>query len=351
MIRIQRGSGQPRRSLITRPAVWAFASLVLATSACNSSTTGPDVEPSTPGPSTTPSRGSLSEIATDESTPSREDQVAKLWVALHEERLTQIHRDAPSDGSRFADLATAEGVELAVSLVEAGRSDVSTELVDTEFWPSIEIAANGTEASVSDCILVAERPAASPDAEPTVRSQVWRGEAVETQGGWRISDFHPGAADCISPALNDELLIAYQQWDRAKNEWWDPPDPDDPRLAETMVQPGLDGMRQLLARHREMGIVLRDHHDPGATAVIVELAIGRARVADCYPATLESLAAFDAESGERRIDLSPEPTPGQTDYMIVDFVRTAAGEWKAAGHRSGQDSDCVPGETTYVVAP
>lgn len=349
MIRIQQGGGQPRRSFI-RPAVWAFASLMVATSACNSSTTGPDVTPSTPGPSlTTPSRGSPSEIATDESTPSREDQVARLWVALHEERLTQIHRDAPSDGSRFADLATAEGVELSVSLVEAGRSDVSAELVDTEFWPSVEIAANGTEASVSDCILVAQRPVDDVSADATVRSQVWNGVAIETTDGWRFREVSPGTGDCVPADLNRDLLDAYRAYHEAWTAAWDPPDPTHPRLDETMVGDRLDGIRQALEQDSEEGIAFRDPHDPSANAVVLELGIGRASVSDCHPAH-PGYGAFDVETGERLDDVVEPVAEGQLNLTSVDLVRTPQG-WKVTRAGGVDKADCRPRGTRYDVLP
>lgn len=340
--------GRPRQRIGAGPAV--LAAVVLAVSACNTSSGAPEQTPSTSdAPTSVAPSSSPLDTATNKPLPSREDQVAQLWTALHEERLTQIDSDAPPAGGRFVDLVTSEAVELVVTLVDAGRNEVTAQRVDTEFWPTVEIAANGTEATVSDCILVARRPVADPNADVTVRSQVWRGAAEETEDGWRLSDVSPGATDCVPAELNRELFEAYRAYHEAWTAAWDPPDPDHPRLDETMTGDRLEGIRQALEQDRADGVVFRDPHDPSANAVVLELGIGRATVSDCHPAH-PGYGAFDAETGERLDDIVAPVTEGQLNLTSVDLVRTTQG-WKVTDAGGVDGADCRPRGTPYDVVP
>ncbi|MDP8927841.1 MAG: hypothetical protein M3O70_04475 [Actinomycetota bacterium] len=325
----------------------AALALGVALTSCTS-TSGSSASTGTPTSDTTSAEPQL--FVSPHHEPSREEQVAALWEDVHAQRLAQVHAAAEPDGGAFANLATQQASEALLDLIRAARGDVPTDLVGSELWPNVEISAGGDEAAIADCILVATRPASQPDAEPTVHSQVWEGSAVATDDGWLIETISAGADNCVPPKLNRQLLDAYRAWHEAKNQWWDPPDPNHPLLDQLMVDPGLSDMRQLLAEHRSMGIVLRDEHDLDK-AVVFELGIGTARISDCFPAHPNNITAYDQETGERREDLSPAPTRGQIDQTVADLERTPDGKWKVNGWRSTTNSDCTPGGTPYAVAP
>ena len=196
-------------------------------------------------------------------------------------------------------------------------------------------------------MLSATRPAGQPDAEPTVRTQVWTGTAVAADDGWRVDQLTVGIDDCLPPELNEQLLAAYRDWHEAQARWSEPPDPEHPLLEQTMVDPGLSDARDLLLEDQQEGVAWRYPHDP-ANAVVTDLGIGQARVIDCHEAHPD-YGAFDLETGERREDLSPAPEQGQMNRVVVDLERVAGGDWKVNGWRSERDSTCTPGETSYAV--
>lgn len=319
--------------------------LSLGLAACTPGTGSSTPEPTPSAPTATAPSPSETSASPE---PTAREQAAELWTGVHEQRLDQVFAaDEPNDDA-FTAVATPEASETLLALVRAARADVPTELVGVEHWPDITVAADGS-ASVADCILVATRPSNSDD-DPTVRTQVWTGRAAEIDGTWLLSEVTVGEDDCVPAELSRQLLHAYREWHEAKNQWWDPPDPDHPLLAEHMVDPGLTDMRGVLAEHRAMGIVVRDAHDL-SNAVVFDLGIGRARVSDCFPAHPENITAFDAETEERREDLSPTPSEDQLDRTVVDFERITDGAWKASGWRSTSNNNCTPAGTPYVVAP
>lgn len=327
---------------VTGTALALALSLGLAACTAANGSSSPEASPTSPratastSPSDTPPE------------PTAQDQAAALWTSVHDLRLSLVYGDDEPDGDAFATVASTEASETLLALVRAARGDIPTELAEVEYWPDVTVAADGT-ASIADCILVATQPQDSAD-DPTVLTQVWTGTAEESDGDWQLTGVTVGESNCVPSELSRQLLDAYRAWHEAKNQWWDPPDPDHPLLDELMVDPGLTDMRDVLDEHRSMGIVVRDAHDL-SNAVVFDLAIGRARVSDCFPAAPGNITAYDAETGERREDLSPTPSEGQIDRTVVDFERVAEGVWKANGWRSTSNNDCTPGGGPYVVGP
>lgn len=331
----------------TRPLT-ALA-LAVALGACTSQPANTAITPTAPDASepTSSSAGSTSDAAAQ---PSNQAQVTALWEAVHIERLQQVHSDGEPDAAAFEPYATDDATQALLDHIHAARSDVEIELAGVEYWTEVAIAPSGDAAEISDCLIIEERPTEQTDAEPTARTRAWTGTATETDDGWKLETVSAGIDHCVPLDLNEQLLNAYQAWHEAMSRWWDPPDPDHPLLEEVMADPGLSDMRDLLAEHQSMGIVIRDKHDT-ENAVVFELGIGTARVSDCFPAHPENISAYDETTDERREDLSPSPTPGQVDRTVLDLERSSDGEWVANGWRSRSNSDCTPGGTPYVVAP
>jgi len=325
-------------------AALAIATALVACTSANgtpqgSESTVPDVSGLPTAPSTRPS---------DPSTV--EEAVSALWTDLHAARLELIHAEGEPDVAEFAGLATDDAASALIDLIRAARGDVPTELAEAEYWPQVEVAAGATEATIDDCIIVATRPKDQPTADPTVRSQVWTGTAQQTDGAWLLASVSIGQDDCVPSGLAEELFDAYEAWHEAKSTWWDPPDTSHELLEETMVDPGLTDMRELLAEHADMGIVVRDAHELD-NAVVFELGLDAARVSDCYLATDGDIAAYDPDTNDRREDLSPSPDADQLDRTVVDLERGSDGAWKVSGWRSETKSDCTPAGTPYVVTP
>ncbi len=323
----------------------ALAAAVVLTACADA----PGTSASTPDGTPTASARASAPAASPTDFPTTAEAIAALWQAVHDERLAQAHAETPPDSDAFVGLATEQATEALVDLIRAARSDVPIEVTESEFWPEIEIAASGDEASVEDCVLVATR-ASEGEADVTVRSQVWTGSAIATEDGWRLHSISPGQDHCVAPDLNEQLLDAYAAYHRAWTTAWDPPNPNHPLLAETMTGQRLEEIRQQLQADREEGIAFRDPHDPRKNAVVLELGIGTATVSDCHPAH-HDYGAYDVETDERRDDVIPSPQPGELHLTSVDLVRTDERTWKVESSALLTDSNCSPRGTSYVVAP
>lgn len=321
----------------TRRAGLALAA-ALVVSACTTPAAAPP--PDVPSQTATPS-------ATASTTPSPQPQATpkaspeQVWSAFHEQRFAQLKADGEPGPDAFTDVATPAGIEDAVALVAAGRSEVATGAAIHELWPSVTLKPEEARAEVTDCILVAPTP------EEAARSQVWTGTLVDDGDGWKVDTVTPGVDDCVPAELQAAAIATYRDWLAGVNAWWDPPDPDHPRLEQVMVGDGLADMRAQLAEHQRQGIAIRDPHDP-LHAVVGAVGIGSATVRDCHPADPEA-AAFDVETGER-LDISPPREPDQLDLMSVDLVRVDD-TWKVQGWTSRVAADCTPGGTSYDVVP
>ena len=82
-----------------------------------------------------------SEVTPPEAAPGP----AETWQAFHDERLRQLDEDGDPDPSAFTSLATEQGVDVAMSLVAAGRSEIAGAVSDHATWPSVEVASDGVD--------------------------------------------------------------------------------------------------------------------------------------------------------------------------------------------------------------
>lgn len=322
----------------------ALVTVTLVLGACTSPSANSTPAPTPTGAATSPVHGSSS------SEPDSRQQIAALWQDVHTERLRQTYADSEPDGTPFDQLATGDTVQVLLDHIRAGRGDVPAELVDVEYWPQIDISATGNAAEIADCIIVAERPAGQSDAEPTNRSQVWTATATRTDDGWLLDSVSAGVDRCVPPDLNQQLIDAYVAYHEAWTAAWDPPDPDHPRLAETMTGQRVAEIRRQLEADRAEGIAFRDPHDPSENAVVFDLGIGTATVSDCHEAH-PGYGAFDVETGERLDDVVAPVEPGQVNLTSVELARTDGGVWRVAEAGGVDDANCEPGGTEYVVAP
>lgn len=327
----------------------AAVAAAVAFTACTNTPVTSTTSPSADGTGSPGHTAPAASFAPDDQAATS-DEIAGLWEAVHDERLEQSHADTPPDASAFSGITTDRGTEALLDLIRAARSDVPTEVSDTELWPQVEIAAGGDRATIEDCVIVATRPGGDEEARATVRSQVWTGAAIATEDGWRIDTISPGQDHCVPTELHEQLLDAYAAYHRAWTAAWDPPNPDHPLLAETMTGQRLEEIRQQLEADRDDGIAFRDPHDPLENAVVFELGIGTATVSDCHRARPD-YGAFDVDTGERRDDVVPPVEPGQLNLTSVELVRADDGDWKVVEAGGLDDTNCEPGGTDYVVAP
>ena len=329
----------PNRARAIRLA--AIVTLLALAAGC--STANPSAEPeqsSTPDGAAAPAEpdnGEQPEGEPDAGGADVED-LAAVWEAFHTAWVEQAAADDP-DPTAFTDVAVDP--DAAAETLAAQRGDSRLVTTDAELWPRFDI--QGDNAEVADCTIVAQHPEGQPNSIATITVR-WEATAVVTDDGWRIQDARPLELFCIAEELNDELIDAYVAWLEGHGEWYQPPDPDHPLLAETMAEPGLSDMRGMLVEDRDAAISMRFPHE--TQAVVTEVGLGAARVTDCYPAT-DSYGAFDVESGERLTDVVPSPEPGQLNRTVADLERTDDG-WRIVGWRWEEQNTCNPGETPYA---
>lgn len=326
------------------PSPIAALALVVALAACAS--------PSADSTPTAPTRttANSSPVAASAPQPDNSERLVALWQDVHDQRLDQVHGDSEPDGAAFDGLATDDTTDVLLDHIRAARSDVPSELVHVEHWPQIDVSPTGDAADISDCVIVAARPAGQPDAEPTARSQVWTGTATKTSDSWVLDSVSTGVDNCVAPELNRELLDAYRAYHEAWTSAWDPPDPDHDLLDATMTGDRLEEIRRQLEADQAEGIAFRDPHDPLENAVVFDLGIGKATVSDCHEAH-QGYGAFDVDTGERLDDEIPPVEPGQIHLTSVDLVRTADQTWKVAESALLTNANCELRGTSYVVNP
>lgn len=267
-----------------------------------------------------------------------EDAVAAVWEAFHEAYHAQVVLDEP-------DPALFEGVALEPEAVASSVVDDlgAVVVLESEFWA--EVSLEGDEARVQDCVITREHPVEASEDDAEFRSKGWDAVLVATDDGWRVDAWSlVGASDCVPPALNEELLAAYDRYREVKD---DAVDPDDPRLEEVATGDHLDFLREVREINRDAGVVLREPA-PTDDAVVFLIEIGFAAVSDCTE-QVDGYGAFDAETGERREDLIPAPRDGQIDLQSVDLQRASDGSWLVVAQGAERDTNCQIGGTDLEV--
>lgn len=326
------------------------ALLLLAVAGCTSPAEPAPTPAPTPSATAAPSPTEPPSPTATPTTPDEAAEVETLWATAQTVRITGSFDGGSTDAAAFADVADDDTAEILSAFTIADTPQLDITLDGYELAPVVEVGV-GT-ATIVDCVLTAIRPTGSDTGEepPTVTTIRWEGEATRGPDGWRLTDITRGAADCIPRTVADQAIAAYQAWLDGTAAWWNPPDPTHPLLTQLMASPALDDMTALLGNHAELGIVVRDTHDP-AGAAVTDLTLDLVTVTDCYLAADGDTAAYDPSSGERRTDLTPEPSGGQRDLIALDVARIGPSAGKVIGWRSFVDVDCEPGGTPYVVAP
>lgn len=327
--------------------------MLTATTACTDQAPdpAPTTEPTSPTASSSPTVATSEPTADTTEQPDQPDQdpadeVRDLWEQAHRRRVTATH-DTTADTVDFDDLADDPTADTLESLVAAGTSDLDGQQVDIQL--GTDVTVDVATVDIRGCVLVAASPTSDHDP-PTLTTTRWDGQARRLPQGWRLTDVRLAVGECVPAALAASAVDAYREWLDATNGWWDPPNPDDPRIDQLMGEPALTAMRDILAEHAQLGIAVRDTHEPDS-AVVTDVQGQVVTVSDCYPAADGDAAAVDLESRERREDLTPSPRPDQLDAVIVELQSQAPGSWVVVGWSTLVDVECTPRETAHVVIP
>jgi hypothetical protein len=201
---------------------------------------------------------------------------------------------------------------------------------EVENFPVLE-AAEGGSFAVNDCMFFTPGFGSS--------TVWWQGTVELVDGSWsvtsatRVNGFDP----CVPAELADEAIAGYEAYLDAVPVFWDPPDADDPLLAQTMTGNHLAVIADQVVRASGEGWVVRGRQS-SHPEVISSLTSSEVVLLDCYEVDPNS-GAFDAVTGERLDELIAPVRPGQLNKSAVEMIREE-GQWKVKGINSVLNDNC-----------
>lgn len=194
--------------------------------------------------------------------------------------------------------------------------------------PVAEVQADGTVA-ISDCIF--ESPKAG-------NATIWySGEAAAVDGVWTISSVTLNSEiGCVPATIAADAIAGYEAYWDARVEFWDPADPSNPLVGQTMTGAQLDLIAGLLADHANRGLALRGRATTHPEIIEVRSATEVA-ILDCSEQD-PGRGLFVIETGERLDDI-PAVRDGQLDLTSAVMV-LEDGAWKVSDVQGQADVSC-----------
>lgn len=312
---------------------------ILALGGCSDDPTSEPLADPEPAADTAPAE---TDASSAEDATSDEDRIVETWIAFHRAWTEQLEADE-ADPAAFEGLA--EDPAHWAGLIDELAADDRFVTLEVEHWTTVDV--DGAEASIGDCIIAHEHLAPQDPDDAEHRPTWWTATAVLDGDDWLIrSRNEDRSGPCVAEELNDQLLAAYEEYRRVKDDAWDPPDPDHPELDQVATGGHLEFLREILAEDAEAGMTFREPA-PTDDAVVFDLAIGFAVVSDCTEQVAE-FGVYDLETGERLDDEIAPVEDGQVDLQSVNLV-LEDDIWKVEEQGVLLDSNCNVGGTDHVV--
>ncbi len=215
----------------------------------------------------------------------------------------------------------AEGVP--TMLLESTERAVHT-------YPVFTGDADGTTINIRDCIIY------EPQIFESI-THIHSGTAIpDGDGGWIIDSVTRETRGCVPAALNEQILTNYDEYRLALAEYWNPPDPDHPLIAETLTGDFHDVTRRAVLQFQVDGrrldsVALENHPE-----IVSVFSSTRVLVQDC--AVPDPDGGVFKQSGER-VEGDVPPKPGSTDLWKVTMT-LVDGRWKTENVDATFDADC-----------
>lgn len=176
---------------------------------------------------------------------------------------------------------------------------------------------------------------------------LFTGEVGGDAGGWTLSVDGPGPP-CAPATVADEAVDAYLEFIEIDQGWWDPPDPDDPAIAQRTT-----------GRHRQhLETVLADLRQQGAHAVLYSPEVQRyPEVTAWFPDRIEVRDCYDRFDGLGVFDAAGNPLSGYpAGGSVLDELtfQREDDRWKVSEITSNVGVECVrrpSGEAVRLVGP
>lgn len=248
-----------------------------------------------------------------------------FWQAWAAVRASDDVNSAPLEEVASPDVA-AGVVALFEGQRESGSGPVVTEVVThtkvTEIGPD--------QAEVEDCVLL------SPSFTETVG--VWyRAELTNSGSGWTVTDLAiPSLGGCVPQQMASEAIVGYDAYYDAREEFWDPADPDQALVGEVLADPQLTFIVGLLEEHELRGVVLRGR--PNTHPEVIEVRSPTEIVILSCNEPHPDYGVYDLETGERLQD-EPPIREGQRDLQSAVMV-FEDGRWKVSDLQGQVDFEC-----------
>lgn len=208
----------------------------------------------------------------------------------------------------------------------------------------IATQADDTTAEILDCVIL---PSPVPaDSNGSVQVKV---ALTQTDTGWMITELVGwNLRGCVPRRTAEDSLLAYEAYWAVYSAIWDPPNPTDPGIAQTITGPALEETLRELDEFADRGEVFRA--SPVLSAEIVGLsATNEVIISDCQLLDL-GYGVYNGATGERTPN-SPAVTDGDRQHLLVT-IRKTGGTWRVAFVGEGKaagECETAPTEAALVV--
>ncbi len=257
----------------------------------------------------------------------------------------------PTEGATEAWVSMWQGAELLVVDPDAAQAailDVATESVlaqlDTIYNPAVDSDAVSTPRTFEN------NPTITPEGDSTVviddcifesprigNATIWySGTAEVVDGQWRIVALDlRSEIGCVPAGIAEEAIAGYETYWDARVDFWQPADPNNPLVEQTMTGIHLDLISGLLEDHEANGLELRGRAETRPEIVEVRSATEVA-ILDCAIQDPDR-GLYDA-TGSRLADIPPV-RDGQTDLTSAVMI-LEDGAWKVSDVQGQADVSC-----------
>ncbi len=253
------------------------------------------------------------------------DAWSAYWTAWTEVRATQDLDRGPLDA-----VASPDVVEGVLVLFERQRSS-GLGPVQTEVALHADVtASDGDRATVEDCVLLL------PSFTDAVG--VWyQADLIQTEEGWIVDVLRiPRAGGCVPQEMADAAIAGYEAYYEAESEFWDPPDPESPRIEGVLAEPQKSFIVGLLQEHQSQGVALRGQ--PNVHPEVIEVRSPTELVILSCSEPDPNFGLYALASGDRLPD-EAAVREGQRDLQSAVMV-LEDGTWKVADLQGQVDFEC-----------
>lgn len=322
---------------LTRPPLLVGVAMaaLLVVAACTS--TGPgDSTSSSSIPATTSTSTNLSSTSTSTSTsmsvtstPSLTEDVIDAWSAYWD-AWVEVRGSDDLDPGPLEAVADPDVVDGALTLFERQRSSglgpVQTDVV----LHATVIDSEADRATVEDCVLLVP---AFTDA-----TGVWyQADLSLTERGWVVEAIWiPSGDGCVPREMADAAIGGYEAYYRAREDFWDPPDPDHPLISEVLAEPQKSFIVGLLDEHEARGVALRGQ--PTTHPEVIEVRSATELVILSCLEPDPDYGLYDLQTGVRLPDEQPVRA-GQRD-LESGVIVLEDDLWKVSDLQGQVDFEC-----------